>query len=156
MKWVLLSVSSGKEVWFEEAKSNYETKISRMISFYTDEIKSVKLERDDSVKKKKKESELILSRIEKDDYVVLFDEKGKSFTSIQWAHYLENEISYSQKRMVFIIGGAFGVEEELKKRAQLVVSLSSFVMNHRVAYLVVLEQLYRSLMIIKKIPYHNV
>lgn len=156
MKWVLLSVSSGKEVWFDEAKSNYETKISRMISFHIEEIKSVKLERDDAVKKKKKESELILAKIEKDDLVILFDEKGQSFNSIQWAQYLENEINYSQKRMVFIVGGAFGVEDEVRRRAQKVVTLSPFVMNHRVAYVVVLEQLFRAMTIIKKIPYHNV
>lgn len=156
MKWVLMSVSSGKEPWFEEAKKNYETKISRMVQFQIEDLKSVKLDRDDAILKRKKESEQLLARLDKDDYVILFDENGKNMNSLEWAKFLDHEMSYSQKRMVFVVGGAFGVDENIKKRAQKVVSLSPFVMNHRVAYVVVLEQLYRALTIIKKIPYHNV
>ena len=69
---------------------------------------------------------------------------------------LEKATTSGKKRIVFIIGGAFGVSDEIKKQAHLKVGLSAMVMNHLVAETVALEQIYRSLTILNRIPYHNI
>ncbi len=154
-KLSLITVSSSKDKWFDEAYEVYQSKIKKMISFDGINLKSSKMERDDSKLKIKKESELILNHIDKSDLVILFDERGKNLNSIEWAHLLDHEIQYSQKNIIFIIGGAFGVDDSIKKRANKTLTLSPFVMNHKVACIVAMEQIYRALTIIKKIPYHN-
>jgi 23S rRNA (pseudouridine1915-N3)-methyltransferase len=98
---------------------------------------------------------LLLSVLAKDDFIVLFDERGKTFNSIEFSKKVENILSSSKRRGVFIIGGAYGVSDEVRARAQLVVTLSPMVMNHLLAQTVALEQIYRAFTILKNTPYHN-
>jgi 23S rRNA (pseudouridine1915-N3)-methyltransferase len=155
MKLVLLNISSKREVWLEEAKEIYQEKIARMIGFQIDELRSVKIERDDATKKKKLESQNICAFLKSDDYVILFDEKGQTMNSLQFAKFLEQQLGSAKKRMVFIVGGAFGVDETVKTKAQKIIAISSFTLNHRVAFLLALEQIYRAFTIMKRMPYHN-
>ncbi|MNT79848.1 Ribosomal RNA large subunit methyltransferase H [compost metagenome] len=87
---------------------------------------------------------------------MLFDERGSVFDSIQFSKKVENILGSSKKRAVFVIGGAFGVNESVRSRADLKVSFSPMVMNHLMAQAVGMEQIYRAFTIIKKIPYHNI
>lgn len=155
MKIVLLSISSKKEAWLEDTKSIYTDKISKMNPFQVEELKPVKIERDDSDKKRKLECQNIMAFLKADDWVVLFDEKGQNMSSIAFSKFVEQSLGSSKKRMVFIIGGAYGVDESIKQRANKVLAISSFTLNHRVAFLVSLEQIYRAFAIIKGLPYHN-
>lgn len=155
MKIVLLSISSKKEAWLEEAKVIYTDKITKMNPFQVEELKPVKMERDDSKKKRKLECQNILAFLKPDDWVVLFDEKGQNLNSLAFAKFVEQSLGSSKKRMVFIIGGAFGVDEAIKQRANKILAISSFTLNHRVAFLVTLEQIYRAFAINKGLPYHN-
>jgi 23S rRNA (pseudouridine1915-N3)-methyltransferase len=155
MKLVLLNISSKKEAWLEEAKEIYQDKISKFNPFQIEELKPVKIERDNAEKKKKLESQNISAYLKPDDYVVLFDEKGQSMNSLQFAKFVETQMGSSKKRMVFIIGGAFGVDETIKAKAQKTIAISAFTLNHRVAFLLALEQIYRAFSIIKGLPYHN-
>lgn len=156
MKAILFDFKTAKEEWFELAVATYIKKISPLISIQIVSLKSPKSSRDDAEGKKKSESLELLNQLTNDDYVFLFDEKGKDYDSLEFSKQLEKAQMSGKKRLVFIVGGAFGVIDEIKMKAQVKVSLSKMVMNHLVAETVALEQIYRGFTIIKKIPYHNI
>ena len=155
MKLALINCASVKESWFEISNQLYSKKIGYFYPFEIIEAKSKKNSRDQADLKKQEDSEAILNQIKPEDYVVLFDEKGESLTSIDFSKKLLRGVESGKRRVVFVIGGAFGVSEDLKQRAQLKVSFSPMTMNHIVAQTVALEQIYRALTILKGIPYHN-
>lgn len=155
MKLVLLTVETSKESWNQEALELYLKKISRFYEFEIQKLKSKSQARDQSELKKKSDSELILSKINKDDFVLLCDEHGRVFSSEEFSRKVQAILESGKRRFVIVVGGAYGASEELKKRANLTLSLSTLVMNHLVAQVVVLEQLYRAFNILKNIPYHN-
>lgn len=155
MKFVFLSVPSSDEAWFSLGKDLYLKKISYQVSIEWVELKASRKSRDNSNLKKQEETQLILKYLKNTDAVILFDERGLILKSEAFSKAIEKLQGASHKRLVFIVGGAFGVEEELRKSAQLVISLSSFVLNHQVAVVVALEQIYRALCIQKNLPYHN-
>ena len=156
MKFVLMNLATAKEAWADEVTELYKKKISFFVPFEIQALKAKKSARDDADYKRNEESELLLKNLTKDDYVVLFDERGSAFDSIQFSKKVENILGSSKKRAVFVIGGAFGVNESVRNRADLKVSFSPMVMNHLMAQAVGMEQIYRAFTIIKKIPYHNI
>lgn len=157
MKFVMVTVVSSKEKWFQEVKELYEEKINHFIKFEIEGLKASKLERGSSEQKKKLESEMLLKFLKADDKVVLLDERGKSLSSIQMSQWIDKEMAHSSsKRIVFIIGGAFGVTDEIKQRANLTLQMGPWTLNHLVAQTVLLEQIYRVMTIIKGLPYHNI
>ena len=100
----------------------------------------------------KKEGQAVLSRIEAEDYVVLLDEKGETKSSLEFSRYLTN-ISIG-KRIVFVIGGVYGSSDELKASADACLSLSRLTFTHRISRLILIEQIYRAMMIINGRQYH--
>lgn len=100
------------------------------------------------------ESAALLQKIKDEDYVVLLDERGKQLTSPALATQL-NSLRASSRRIVFVIGGAYGVDEALRVRADLVWSLSLLVFPHQIVRLVLIEQLYRAHAILENHPYHH-
>jgi len=155
MKAVLYDFKTAKEAWFDEAVLVYTKKIKPFVDFEVTHLKTLKEARDDFGKKKKFEEQELLSKITQDDFFILFDEKGKDLNSLEFSAQLSKAMSGGKKRVVFVIGGAFGVSDVIKSKAHLKVSLSKMVMNHLVAETVVLEQIYRALTIQNRIPYHN-
>lgn len=155
MKFCLLHLTSAKEDWAEQAEQIYLKKISAFFPIETKLLKVKKAPREDAAEKKATESRALLAEIQPSDYVVLFDEKGDRDSSREFAKKISRAIDSSRKRLVFIIGGAFGVSDEVKKRADRTLSLSDLTFNHLVAKTAALEQIYRSLTLIKNIPYHN-
>lgn len=155
MKFVLLHVSSSHEDWADAADELYFKKIKPFIPFEILELKPKKAGRDDAAEKKRAESESVLGALKPDDYVVVFDERGETLSSRQFAGKIEKILGSSKKRAVFIIGGAYGLSDEVLKRAQLRIRLSDLVFNHLIARTVALEQIYRGFTIIKNLPYHN-
>ncbi len=105
---------------------------------------------------KKAEASLILNQIEKDDYLILLDERGKSLSSPQLANFIQQRANESNKQLVFLIGGAFGVDAQIASRAQMVWSLSQLVFPHMLARLILSEQLYRACTIIRNEKYHHI
>ena len=142
--------------WFDHCQEIYLEKISHFCKIGVLHLKSPSLDRDQSSEKLKAEEAILLKRLTTDDYVILLDERGKKFDSMQFADAHVKAISSGKKRLVFVIGGAFGVTEAVKQRANLVLCLSTLVMNHLIAEAVLLEQIYRSFTIQKRIPYHNI
>ena len=105
--------------------------------------------------KKTDEMRLILNHIKKNDIVFLFDEKGDSLNSIKFAKTLERISSNSFSNVKFFIGGSYGFHPDLIDMDFRKISLSQFVFSHKIALIVVLEQLYRSCTIINNHPYHH-
>lgn len=104
---------------------------------------------------KKKEGELILHNLTKEDYVVLLEERGKQVTSEGFAQFIQQRANESTKNLVFVIGGAYGVSEEVMKRANYKWSLSLLVFPHQLVRLILAEQVYRACSIIKNEKYHH-
>jgi len=100
------------------------------------------------------EALLFEKKVEPTDLVVLLDEKGKTYTSISFANQLETWLQSGKKRLVFIIGGAYGIHRSLKQK-YISISLSSMTFNHQLIRLIFAEQIYRAFTIIKGLPYHN-
>ncbi|MES2768485.1 MAG: 23S rRNA (pseudouridine(1915)-N(3))-methyltransferase RlmH [Bdellovibrionota bacterium] len=155
MKVIFLYIESQKEDWALEAQSLYTEKIKRFSEFEIIKIKSPSIARDNKAHKIEEESKMILGKLKSDDYFILFDEEGKIFDSIAFAQNFKKIQESNPKRIVFLIGGAFGVSTEVKARANQKLSLSKMVMNHHVALTMALEQIYRTFTILKGIPYHN-
>jgi len=104
---------------------------------------------------KKKEGETILNFLQKDDYLVLLDERGKQMKSEELAKFIELRANESVKKIVFLIGGAFGVSDDVMKRANYKWALSALVFPHQLVRLILAEQVYRACTIIKNESYHH-
>ena len=104
---------------------------------------------------KKKEAELLLGLLKKDDYLVLLDEKGKEFSSEGLALFLQMRANERTKQLIFLIGGAYGVDDSVLQRANLTWSLSQLVFPHQLVRLILAEQLYRACSILRNEKYHH-
>lgn len=96
-----------------------------------------------------------ISIINNDDVVILVDEKGEHYDSISFSKKIKDKIQNSSKRIVFIVGDAYGFPLELYERSDETISLSKLTFPHEIARLIIVEQLYRAIMIIKNHPYHH-
>ncbi len=155
MKWALYDFKTAKEPWFDAAEEVYHKKIKPYSPLEIIHLKTIKADRDESELKKNFESKVLLEKLTSDDFVILLDEKGKKYESIEFSKLIVSAQESGKKRGVFIIGGAFGVSEDIKKRSPKMICLSDMTMNHLVAEIMLLEQFYRALTIINRIPYHN-
>ncbi len=147
MKIVLLSVGKEKDEVTEGVIHHFQVRLLR----YTP-VEWIYINHDTT---KEKEGQKILEHLKKEDYVVLLDEKGRDMKSEALAELVENRMVDSVKRMVFIIGGAYGASKSVEERANYVWKLSSLVFPHMLVRVIVLEQLYRAMTIIKGEKYHH-
>jgi 23S rRNA (pseudouridine1915-N3)-methyltransferase len=104
---------------------------------------------------KKKEGESISSIVQKDDYLVLLDERGKQFSSEELAAFLQQRANESTRNIIFLIGGAYGVSDEVKKRANHTWALSKLIFPHQLVRLILAEQVYRACSINRNEKYHH-
>lgn len=130
--------------------------MQRYAKVHWDELADVKnVDRQDEAVLKKKEGELILSRITDSDMLVLLDENGKTFSSVEFAGWLDRSLSGSFKNLVFVVGGAYGFSEPVYTRANMKLSLSKMTFSHQIVRALFAEQLYRAFTIRKGEPYHH-
>lgn len=104
---------------------------------------------------KMKEGKKIIQTVSTDDYVVLLDERGKEFRTVEFSGWMEKFFMVSGKRIVFVIGGPWGFSDEVCERADFMISLSKMTFPHQLVRLLFLEQLYRAFTIIRGEPYHH-
>ncbi len=105
---------------------------------------------------KSMEEEMILKKLNANQYLVLLDERGKPLNSVQWSQQFQWCMNQGTKTLVILIGGAFGVTDAVKKRANQCWSLSNLVFPHQLVRLIVAEQVYRSFSILNNSPYHHI
>lgn len=104
---------------------------------------------------KDKEGEIVLQQVHKDDFLILLDERGKQMKTEELAGFIQSRANASTKNIIFLIGGAYGVSENTRKRANHVWSLSTLVFPHQLVRLILAEQLYRACTIIRNEKYHH-
>ncbi len=102
----------------------------------------------------KEEAKILSKSIPKESYLIILDERGKALTTKEWAEFLRKVIE-NNKNIVFLIGGPDGIALELKEKANFLLKLSDFTLNHEIALLLLAEALYRGISIIKGHPYHK-
>ena len=151
----MLTVGKTDAGWVREGLETYSSRLSRYVPFSVNEIPELK--NASSLSKaqvKEKEGELILSRVTAKDTVILLDEKGKEYSSSEFAKEVEKLIS-GGKNIVFVIGGAFGFSDAVYARSDGKVSLSRMTFTHQMVRAIFVEQHYRAFTIIKGEPYHH-
>lgn len=104
---------------------------------------------------KEKEGELILKKIEEQDYTVLLDENGKTFDSVGFAGFIQQRMNSGIKVLNFVVGGAYGFSSEVYQKADAKISLSKMTFSHQIIRVIFMEQLYRAMTILRNEPYHN-
>lgn len=156
MKITLLTVGKTDIRWVREGLEIYISRLKHYIPFSLTEIPELKnassLSKDQI---KAREGELILKSIKPSDEVILLDEHGKEYTSMEWARNMEKRMSGSGRDMVFVIGGAYGFSDDVYSRCDGKVSLSRMTFSHQMVRTIFAEQLYRAFTIIRGEPYHH-
>lgn len=155
MKICLLTVGKTDTGWVREGLETYTSRLGRYVRFSVKEIPELKNATSLSkAQVKDKEGSLILASIGPKDMVILLDEHGKEYTSVEFAKEVER-FTASGKNIVFVIGGAYGFSDEVYNRSDGKVSLSKMTFPHQMVRTVFTEQLYRAFTIIKGEPYHH-
>lgn len=156
MKITLLTVGKTDKDWVKQGIDIYATRMKHYFPFSIVEIPELKNASslsEDQIKTK--EGELILKNIKPAEDVILLDERGREFTSVEFAKVLQDKISYIGKDIVFIIGGAYGFSDAVRQRANSKISLSKMTFSHQMVRAIFVEQLYRAFTIMKGEPYHH-
>lgn len=155
MKTILLLVGKTDSKLHAEGIEDYVNRINHYMSFSIKTLPELKNAKSLNEKQQKeKEGELILKNIEDKSYVVLLDEHGKEFRSIEFAAWLENK-QQTIKQLTFVIGGPYGFSQAVYNRANEKMSLSKMTLSHQMARLFFTEQVYRACTIIKNEHYHH-
>ena len=141
----LINVAESKGDNLKSFESEYRKRLAAFCNFVTETVKGSDI---------KKEGEGILKRIKNEDTVVLLDELGSEYTSVGFSRFLSKEKDRGAK-LVFVIGGAYGVSEGVKKRANFILSLSKMTFPHQLVRVFFLEQIYRAFTIMKGMKYHH-
>lgn len=156
MKVTLLVVGKTVEKHFITAIDDYLTRAKRYIPVEINVIPELKNTKNLTAEvQKEKEGELILKNLQDGDYIVLLDEGGKEFTSMQFAEYMRHKMNVVNKRLVFIIGGPYGFSPKVYSRANEKLSLSRMTFSHQMIRAIFMEQLYRAMSILNGSPYHH-
>ena len=156
MKILLLGIGKTESRTLQDGVADYSTRVANYHNFETRFLATLKNAASLSHEEiKSREAKLILAEVAEGDHVVLLDEQGVERASVQFAKFLQGEMNAGRKRLVFVIGGAFGSSDELKKRANTTLSLSKMTLTHDMVRLVFVEQLYRAFTILAGEKYHH-
>ena len=155
MKIKLLVVGKTSNSYLSSLIKDYSKRINHYMKFEIIVINNVKLKKINPLELKKIEGNSLLKKINKKDLVFLLDEKGDSYSSIQFSKLIENKTITKSKDLIFVIGGAYGFSSDLYDRCNSTISFSKMTTSHQLIRLFVAEQLYRAFTIINNNPYHN-
>ena len=156
MKIKLLTIGKTDNAALAQLIKTYEARLKHYIQFSIEIITDLKNTKNFSEEiQKEKEGDLILSKISTTDRMVLLDENGTSFDSIEFSKFLQKQMNSGIKQLVFIIGGPYGFSEKIYKKSQGKISLSKMTFSHQMVRLFAIEQIYRGFTILKNEPYHH-
>ena len=156
MKIKLIVVGKTNSKFLLEGEKEYDKRLRHYCGFEQLTISDIKNGNKLTINDlKNKEGALILSKIDNNDLVILLDDKGKQYSSVEFSKFLQNKMLNSIKRLVFIVGGAYGFSDEVYARANSKISLSKMTFSHQMIRLIFKEQLYRAHTILKGEKYHH-
>ena len=156
MKITLLTVGKTDKDWVRQGMDIYVSRLKHYIPFSVIEIpelKNVSALSKDQIKAR--EGELILKNVKPTDDLILLDERGKEYSSVELAKVIQDKISYAGKDMVYVIGGAYGFCNAVYQRANSKISLSRMTFSHQMVRAIFVEQIYRAFTIMRGEPYHH-
>lgn len=156
MKIELAVIGKTSIGYLKQGIDEYIKRLKHYVPFeikYIDDIKNTKNISEDQ--QKRTEGAKILSLLDKSDFVVLLDEHGKEYTSMQYSSFIQKRMLSGAKKVVFVIGGPYGFSQEVYDRANDKISFSKMTFNHEMIRLIFTEQLYRAYTIINHEPYHH-
>ena len=156
MKVCLVMVGKTVNRHFVDLMDDYVARVKHYIGFEVVTVPELKNTKSLSAdQQRQQEGELILRQLQAGDWVVLLDEHGKEFRSVEFSKYMEQKMLSVGKRMVFVIGGPYGFSPAIYAKANERISLSKMTFSHQMVRLIFVEQLYRAMTIIKGEPYHH-
>lgn len=155
MKISLITVGDNEDKYLAAGFEVYAKRLQHYANFDTVTIPSQKNKSNSKEAAMLAEAKELMKKISPSDLVILLDEKGKEYSSVEFAKQIQKYLNMPGKKMVFIIGGPYGFAPDIKLRANQTVSLSKMTFNHQMAKLFFLEQLYRAMTILKGEPYHH-
>lgn len=156
MKIKLLLIGKTDSDILSKGVNDYVKRLKHYIPFEMSIIPDLKNTKNlTESQQKQKEGDLILSFIKSGDFVVLLDEKGKEYTSIDFSGFIEKQMISGLKNLIFIVGGPYGFSDGVYKKCNSKISLSRMTFSHQMVRLIFTEQLYRAMTIIKGEPYHH-
>ncbi|MEP2238732.1 MAG: 23S rRNA (pseudouridine(1915)-N(3))-methyltransferase RlmH [Maribacter sp.] len=152
----LLAIGKTDSSQLQELIEVYQKRLQHYINFEIELIPDLKKTKNLSEDQQKdKEGELILKRLSATDVLILFDEKGKQYTSVEFSTFLQKKMNSGIKQLVFLIGGPYGFSSEIYAKASGKISLSKMTFSHQMVRLFITEQIYRGFTILKNEPYHH-
>lgn len=156
MKIKLLAVGKTDKSALQQLTDAYCKRLNHYTNFTVEMLPDIKNSKNLSeAEQKKKEGKQLLNKLKAGDHIVLLDEKGMELTSMQFSAQLQKWMNSGIKNLVFVIGGPYGFDEEVYKRAQQKLALSKMTFSHQMIRLFFTEQLYRGFSILKNEPYHH-
>lgn len=156
MKVLLLMIGKTNQESLQQLIQDYMNRIQHYVNFETAIIPELKNTKNLPVaEQKEKEADLILKQIDNQDDIVLLDERGKQYSSLAFAEFMDKKMNSSIKRMVFVVGGPFGFSKKIYDRANGMISMSPMTFSHQMIRLIFTEQLYRAMTIIRGENYHH-
>ncbi len=156
MKITLILNGKTEDDYIVNGFAIYEQRLRHYLPFETIVIPALKNTKALSIEQQKqKEGELILKNIQSSDKLLLLDENGKEYNSVNFSEFIQQQMNSGIKNLVFVIGGPYGFSDEIYKRANGKISLSKMTFSHQMVRLFFAEQLYRAMTILKNEPYHH-
>jgi len=156
MKIKLLAIGKTDDKNLQSLIQNYELRLKHYVKFELYILPDIKNSKNLSrMEQKEREGELILKEIQAADQMVLLDEKGKEFRSIEFSKFLQKKMNSGIKQLIFVIGGPYGFSDKVYNEANGMVSFSKMTFSHQMIRLFVAEQIYRAFTILKNEPYHH-
>lgn len=155
MKVEVWAIGKTSEPYLDTGIGIFEKRLKNYLPFTWVLLPNARLKSTDGNLLKQEEGKMVLAKLGPDDYLVLLDERGQQHSSVELARWIEQRLSAPGRRLVFLIGGAFGFSQEVYARANAQISLSRLTFSHQMVRLFFLEQLYRAMTILRNEPYHN-
>jgi len=156
MKISLMLVGKTDAQYFVDSVREYENRLKHYIPFEIQVLPDLKNTKNlTAEQQKEREGESILKSLQPGDFIVLLDERGKEFTSLQFASFIEKKTYTVNKRLLFIVGGPYGFSDQVYEKASEKISLSKMTFSHQMIRLIFVEQLYRAMTILNNEPYHH-
>ncbi|HSP79543.1 MAG TPA: 23S rRNA (pseudouridine(1915)-N(3))-methyltransferase RlmH [Myxococcaceae bacterium] len=154
MKVRLLSIGKDRSGLYEPAVREYASRLAHYTRFELMELPEAGGKKGKAVDARAAEAEAILARRKPQDWLVALDERGRLLDSVEFSRYVERA-QVGAKDLLLVIGGDEGLDERVRQSADLVLSLSRMTLPHRLARVVLVEQLYRAFTLLKGEPYHK-
>lgn len=156
MQIKLLALGKTDHTSIQKLVEEYVKRLGHYVKFDLETIPDIKNAKSlsESVQKEK-EGELILKKVQASDELILLDENGKQYSSVEFSQFLQKKMNSGLKQLIFVIGGPYGFSEAVYQRANGKISLSKMTFSHQMVRVFFIEQLYRAYTILRNEPYHH-